>query len=939
MANLNSNRPHGSVRAGWGAWLGAALLALGAQSQAQVTTVMNQPASPSPALAPISLSANASPGDVGRMVFLSGNQVLANVQVSVSVIYGECDPPASSLSRTARKSTTTTTPATTTSLCPIGSSASASTTLAAGTIPVGTYSLTARYTDLNGNVVSNSAAVTLVVTGATQAPPPPNSAAPIANYEYDAQGNATKVVQAPGIAGFGFTSQSSYDALSRRKNTIDARAGITQFGYDGQGSLMQVVDPRSLVTQYPRNGLGDVTGLVSPDTGAATHTYDAAGNLKTRTDSRGVIATNSFDALNRLTGTVFSKAGQPSLSLGWSYDQTGTGFSYGIGRLTSTSHPAGSTLYAYDAQGRLLSSTQRVSAAAGANSAQITSKVSYAYDGAGNITAITYPSARVVSFTYTGGQASALALAKNGVSTPTTLVEQIQFSPFGALKSLQWSTTSGPQIHERSFDLSGRLVRHRLGRFIRDITYDAADRITSYTHYDATSGAVSAEATALNQSFGYDELGRLLSVTASTSTWVIGYDANGNRTGVTLNGVARTYATAATSNRLNSLSNPVRSFGYDAAGNTISDSGAGYAATYDLAGRMVTLNKGAITTTYSHDAMGRRVRKFSSSGASTTLLFVYDQAGQLLGEYDASGAPVREYIWLGSTLVGIFTPDSANSANPPLVYFVHSDHLNTPRVVVDRANNLRWRWMAEPFGVSAAEPNPSGLGTFTLNLRLPGQYFDQESALHYNYFRDYDSSLGRYVQSDPIGLAGGVNTYAYVDGNPLMYIDPYGLWALGDPLPQGLLDFSAGMGDVILFGQGQRLRDLFDVDGGIDPCSSEYSAGEWAGVGVSAATGFAGGLKAAGAKGAGKEFSHWIPNRMGGPRSVFNGNYVSTPTHALSDPYRYRFMPRSWKAQNPMPNKATQQLVRIPNVYKGGAAGGAYGAGGAGLSGDCTCQR
>jgi hypothetical protein len=157
-------------------------------------------------------------------------------------------------------------------------------------------------------------------------------------------------------------------------------------------------------------------------------------------------------------------------------------------------------------------------------------------------------------------------------------------------------------------------------------------------------------------------------------------------------------------------------------------------------------------------------------------------------------------------------------------------------------------------------------------------------------------------------------------------------------LAQGIVDFGAGMGDVFLFGQGQRLRDLLGVDGGIDQCSAEYRAGEWAGVAVSMTTGFAGGLKAAGAKGAGKEFSHWIPKRMRGPRTVWNGNYVPTATHALSDPFRYRFMPRAWKEVNAPMTVSMAQWTRIPNVYKGGAAGGAYGAAGAAQSG-CTCPR
>ena len=135
---------------------------------------------------------------------------------------------------------------------------------------------------------------------------------------------------------------------------------------------------------------------------------------------------------------------------------------------------------------------------------------------------------------------------------------------------------------------------------------------------------------------------------------------------------------------------------------------------------------------------------------------------------------IREYVWLGDTPIAVFTPDPANSANPPLVYYIHTDHLDTPRVIVDRNNAIRWRWMAEPFGTSAAETNPSGLGQFSFNLRFPGQYFDQESGLFYNMARYYDPSTPRYTQPDPIGLAAGINPYAYVNGQPTRFTDPLG---------------------------------------------------------------------------------------------------------------------------------------------------------------------
>ncbi|MER2544420.1 MAG: RHS repeat-associated core domain-containing protein [Candidatus Accumulibacter phosphatis] len=116
------------------------------------------------------------------------------------------------------------------------------------------------------------------------------------------------------------------------------------------------------------------------------------------------------------------------------------------------------------------------------------------------------------------------------------------------------------------------------------------------------------------------------------------------------------------------------------------------------------------------------------------------------------------------------------------LYYLHHDHLNTPRLVTDEANRVVWRNtpLGEPFGMSLPEEDPDGDGqAFTLNLRFPGQYADTESHLNYNYFRDYDPATGRYGQSDPIGLAGGMNTYAYALNNPLSYSDPLGLWVFG----------------------------------------------------------------------------------------------------------------------------------------------------------------
>ncbi|MEQ1882991.1 MAG: RHS repeat-associated core domain-containing protein, partial [Burkholderiales bacterium] len=180
-----------------------------------------------------------------------------------------------------------------------------------------------------------------------------------------------------------------------------------------------------------------------------------------------------------------------------------------------------------------------------------------------------------------------------------------------------------------------------------------------------------------------------------------------------------------------------------------------------------------------------------SAGYNRANLAVPNAAGQAIG-----GAYVLQAV-AGAT--GVKTASASNDADtgnahilalrpaPVLLYFVHVDHLNTPRLIADNTQTTVWKWeQAEPFGNSVPNEDPDGNSVnFEFPLRLPGQYADKETNLAYNYYRDYDPGIGRYIQSDPIGLAGGINTYTYVEGNPISFVDSFGLEIIwnGHPKP------------------------------------------------------------------------------------------------------------------------------------------------------------
>ncbi|MFL6606406.1 MAG: RHS repeat-associated core domain-containing protein, partial [Steroidobacteraceae bacterium] len=557
------------------------------------------------------------------------------------------------------------------------------------------------------------------------------TAAVTTTFGYDSNGNQ-KSIAAP----LSRNTTNAYDELNRLKQITDPTNGITQFGYDPNDNLTSVIDPRSLMTSYFYNGFGDLTTQTSPDTGTTTNTYDSAGNLATSTDARGALSTYTYDEINRVSSVAYSRDGTTDQTLTFTYD-AGTN---GQGHLTGASDANHSMIWSYDPLGRVKGKSQTIGT--------VTHSVGYDYTN-GNLTSLTTSSGQVVTYGYNGDH-QVTSVSVNG----TTVLNSVTYEPLGPVSGWTWGNGT---TTTRTYDADGK-ISQIVSAGTKVYTYDDAFRIHGIS--DTSTGSA-------NWTYDYDPLDRLTSGASASVTRGWTYDANGNR--LTETGTApSTYSISPTNNRISGIIGALaRTYGYDAAGNT-----TGYAtatATYNNAGRLQTLSQGGTTETTIYNALGQRIQK--SGGIAGTVLFGYDEAGHLLGEYDGTGASIQETVWLGDIPVATLRPSSSGAS----IYYVHSDQLNTPRQITRPSDNAQmWTWFSDPFGTDAANSNPSGLGTFAYNLRFPGQVFDGQAGLHQNGFRDYDPAIGRYDQSDRLGLRGGMSTYAYVGGNPLLFTDVLG---------------------------------------------------------------------------------------------------------------------------------------------------------------------
>ncbi|GFM50158.1 sugar-binding protein [Pseudomonas cichorii] len=570
-------------------------------------------------------------------------------------------------------------------------------------------------------------------------------------------------------------TQQSFDALNRVIKIVDPLQGATSLAYNADDRITQVVDPRGVTTQYVYDGQGNLLKTASPDTGTSAFVYDEANNLTRSTDARGVVTQYAYDALNRLTAKSYPAT--PALNIKFLYDQTAGG-NYGIGRRTGIQDSAGTLSYTYDPAGNLIGQQRSV----GINNGSYSETLSYGYDTANNLVKIGYPSN--IGMTYTrnsAGQVTGIQLVVAGKTV--TLASNIAYQPFGPVRSLTWGNGI---LLSKTYDQDYQLTQQQVGNWQTAYRYDPDSNISGTT--SSLWGAVQ---------YQYDALGRLSQEQNGTVRKAYSLDATGNRTRRTTSNLAtgaatetQTLAYASDSNRLTTLNGAT--VPADAAGNHTQINGL--RLTYDNEGRLSQVHQASIykIAEYKYNALGQRVTKqvyeMGSQALVGTTAYLYDLSGKLIGQtfYDANGLKTvgQYWFWLDNMPIAQLTASfsSLGDVSSSKLVYLHTDHLNTPRLATDSTQALLWRWNSDAYGVGAPEEDVDGDGVATsVALRFPGQIHDAQTQLNYNYYRDYNPATGRYVQSDPIGLGGGLNTFGYAYQNPINYFDPDGrlVWFLG----------------------------------------------------------------------------------------------------------------------------------------------------------------
>ena len=532
------------------------------------------------------------------------------------------------------------------------------------------------------------------------------------------------------------TTTYTYDDADRLTTVTDAAQNTTQYAYDTEGNLTSITDANNHTTYFGYNARGWVTQTTFPSTLAESYTYDAIGNLQTKTDRKNQTIQYVYDALYRMT----SKTYPDSTAANYVYDL--------VGKIQQVTDPTGTYGFAYDNMGRLIGTTTQYSFLVGFNFQN-----SYTYDAASNRTSLTAPDGSTNTYNYD---------TLNRLATLTnSLTGQFGFGYDALSRRTQLTRPNGINTNYGYDSVSHLLsVLHQAGSTTLDgagYGYDYAGNRTSKTNY----------LNGITSNYGYDAIYELLQVTqGGGTTESYNYDAVGNR----LSSLGMNPYSYNTSNELTST--PGGSYTYDANGNTLADA-QGRSFTWDFENRLTqVVNPGVGTTTFRYDPFGRRIQK---SGPLGTTNYLYDGAN-LIDETDNAGSVLAKYTQPEQ----IDEPLAELRAGAASYY--QQDGVDAVTSLSSSAGALAKTYSYDSFGKVTAST-----GTLTNPFQYTGRELDSETGLHYYRARYYDPNAGRFVSEDPIGVQGGINLYAYVDNNPMNFVDPGGLTKTcvpyGDAMP------------------------------------------------------------------------------------------------------------------------------------------------------------
>jgi len=570
------------------------------------------------------------------------------------------------------------------------------------------------------------------------------------SWTYDGEGNCLTHTDAMGsISRFEYTH---FDVMTARTGPDGVRY---EFAHDHELRLTQVLNPQGLTWNYAYDPAGRLVSETDFDDRTLAYERDPVGRLTARTDALGQTTRYERDTLDR----IVRKDAAGSVTT-FAYDLTD--------QLAEAVNADATITWLRDRYGRLKSETVNGRT------------VSYAYDALGRRTGRTTPSGATSTWTYdAAGRRDSL------ITSGRTLTFEHDAAGREVARHLGDHLTIASQ-----FDTMGRLTTQQVtgaGRSIqrRDYAYRADGHLIGLI--DQLSG---------KKTFDVDTVGRVTAVRAADWSERYAYDAAGNQTDASWpashpgqEAVGTRSYTGTTITRAGNIR-----YEHDALGRItlrqktrLSRKPDTWQYEWDAESRMRSAtNPEGLVWVYAYDPLGRRVsKKFLRGGGERTqekTVFVWD--GATLCEQITTSAELAHLVsltWHHDGLRPAVQQESITSAESPQeiiderFFTIVTDLVGCPSELVAEDGTIAWQTRNSLWGTTTWAASSSA---FT-PLRFPGQYFDPETGLHYNFHRYYDPQTARYLSPDPLGLGPAPNASTYVS-NPHAGIDPFGLFGCPD---------------------------------------------------------------------------------------------------------------------------------------------------------------